>query len=235
VLAASEEFVVASASDKSAPGEAPKKPKRSPLAGLFGLNGQQAEEQELPAMDVAAGLDRALRRTGGAGAPSKKPEPQGGNNIREALAAIESALYSIDRVRDIIEQAYEVALSAHEAEEAGARALLAESFDELRLSINAAVDAVDDRAATLIGKNQRQIDVKLGGKAHYSVSPSRLDTSSKGLNVNPPTDAFSTYDEISASLDELDAALRKADRAAAAYCRDAQFLIGKLQEQANAA
>lgn len=226
---------MAFASDKSASQEAQKKPKRSPLAGLFGFSGQQTDEPELPAMDVAAGLDRALRRTAGAAAPARKAEPQSGNNIREALCAIESALYTIDRVRDIIEQAYEVTLSAHEAEEAGARALLAESFDELRLSINVAIDAVDDRAATLIGKNQRQIDVKLGGKAHYSVSPCRLDASAKGLNINPPRDAFSTFEEISASLDELDAALKKADRAAGAYCRDAQFLIAKLQEQANAA
>ncbi|MFZ5615816.1 MAG: hypothetical protein ACOZAA_00640 [Pseudomonadota bacterium] len=226
---------MAFASDKSASDEAPKKPKRSPLAGLFGRNGQQADELQLPAMDVAAGLDRALRRTAGAAAPVKKHNPHSGDNIREALAAIESALYTIDRVRDIIEQAYEVTLSAHEAEEAGARALLAESFDELRLSINVAIEAVDDKAATLIGKSQRQIDVKLDGKAHYSVSPCRLDASAKGLNINPPQDAFSTFEEISASLDELDAALKKADRAASAYCRDAQFLIAKLQEQANAA
>lgn len=226
---------MAFASNKGALEEAQKKPKRSPLAGLFGLNSPQAEETELPAMDVAGGLDRALRRTAGASAPATKADDLSSNNIREALGSIESALYTIDRIRDIIEQAYEVALSAHEVDEAGARALFAESFDELRISINATVEAVDDRAATLIGKTQRQIDVKLGGKAHYSVSPCRLDASSKGLAINPPSDAFSTFEEINQSLDELDAALKKADRAASAYCRDAQFLIAKLQERADAA
>ncbi len=226
---------MAFALNRSASDKARKKAKRRPLAGLFGRSHQLAEESDLPAMDVAAGLDRALRRTAVSSAPAAPAEPASANNIREALAAIESALYSIDRVRDIIEQTYEVALSAQEAEEEGARALLAESFDELRLSINAAVEAADDRASTLIGKNQRQIDVKLGGKAHYSVSPCRLDASAKGLNINPPRDAFSTFEEISASLEELDAALKKADRAAGAYCRDAQFLIGKLQERAVAA
>ena len=215
--------------------ESPRKPKRSPLAGLFGRTDQQAEETALPAMDVAAGLDRALRRTAGPAKPAKAAEPVSAGNIRDALGAIESALYSIDRVREIIEQAYEVALSAHEADEEGARALLAESFDDLRLSINAAVEAVDDKASMLIGKSQRQIDVKLDGKAHYSVSPCRLDASPKGLNINPPRDAFSTFDEITASIDELDAALKKSDRAAAGYCRDAQFLIAKLQEVAAAA
>ncbi len=221
---------MAYASREDASEEAQKKPKRSPLAGLFGFAGSPVEEPELPAMDVAGGLDRALRRTTSAVATTA-PDNHSANNIREALSAIESALYTIDNVRDIIEQAYEVALSAHEAEEAGARALLAESFDELRVSINTAVDAVDDRAATLIGKSQRQIDVKLGGKAHYSVSPSRLDVTAKGLNISPPGDAFSTFEEINQTLDQLDAALKKADRAASAYCRDAQFLIAKLHDQ----
>jgi hypothetical protein len=185
-------------------------------------------------MDVAAGLDRALRRTGGRETPVA-PQTNADNNIKDALVAIESALYSIDRVREIIEQAYEVALSAHEAEEAGARALLAESFDELRLQINSTIEAIDDRAATLIGKNPKQIDVKLGGKAHYSVSPFRLDASPKGLNITPPRDAFETYEEVNAALDELDVALKRADRAAAAYCRDAQFLIARLGGEAAAA
>jgi len=179
-------------------------------------------------MDVAGGLDRALRRASAQSKPAEPKPQRADNNIREALVAIESALYSIDRVREIIEQAYEVALSAHEAEEPGARALLAESFDELRLSINATIEAIDDSASTLIGKNSRQIDVKLGGKAHYSVSPFRLDSTSKGLSITPPRDAFATYDEINAALDELDGALKKADRAASAYCRDAQFLIARL-------
>lgn len=222
-------------SNKGASEEAQKRPKRSPLAGLFGLGGQPAESEMLPAMDIAAGLDRALRRTAGSATPKRPSASIASDSIREALAAIESALYSIDRVRDIIEQAYEVALSAHETEEAGARALLAESFDDLRLSINAAIEAADPRATGLIGKNPRQIDVKLGGKAHYSVSPCRLDASAKGLGIDPPGDAFSTYDEINVSLDALDAALKKADRAANAYCRDAQFLIAKLQGEADAA
>ncbi len=212
---------------------ADKKPKRSPLAGLFGIAGQHTDEPELPAMDVAAGLNRVLRRTAGAQSTEKRPGPSANNNIREALSAIESALYTIDRVRDIIEQAYEVALSANDTEEAGARALLAESFDELRLAVNSTIEAANDRAVTLVGKSQRQIDVKLGGKANYSVSPCRLDASPKGLNINPPRDAFATFDEIAASLEELDAALAKADRAANAYCRDAQFLIAKMQDPSD--
>jgi hypothetical protein len=220
--------------DNPSGGGEKERPKRGGLSGLFGFRSTAVDAEDLPAMDVAAGLDRALRRTGVREAP-QQAAPNFDNNIRDALLAIESALYSIDRVREIIEQAYEVALSAHEAEEAGARALLAESFDELRLQINSTVEGIEDRAATLIGKNPKQIDVKLGGKAHYSVSPFRLDVSSKGLSITPPRDAFETYDEINAALDELDVALKRADRAAAAYCRDAQFLIARLNNDEAAA
>lgn len=217
------------ASDSEKPSEDGKKERpRRGLSGLFGFSAAAADDVDLPAMDVAGGLDRALRRAGLQSKAVDTPSPQVDGNIREALIAIESALYSIDRVREIIEQAYEVVLSAHEVEDAGARALLAESFDELRMSINAAIDAVDDRASVLIGKNSRQIDVKLGGKAHYSVSPFRLDSTAKGLGITPPRDAFATFDEINDTLDELDGALKKADRAASAYCRDAQFLMARL-------
>jgi hypothetical protein len=225
---------VALESEKPSEGGEKERSRRAGLSGLFGFRPNAAEVETLPAMDVAAGLDRALRRTGGRETPVA-PQTNADNNIKDALVAIESALYSIDRVREIIEQAYEVALSAHDAEEAGARALLAESFDELRLQINSTIEAIDDRAATLIGKNPKQIDVKLGGKAHYSVSPFRLDASPKGLNITPPRGAFETYEEVNAALDELDVALKRADRAAAAYCRDAQFLIARLGGEAAAA
>jgi hypothetical protein len=224
---------VASQSEKPS-GDGAKERNKRGLSGLFGFRPAAAEIDDLPAMDVAAGLDRALRRTGGR-EPMQAPAAQGDDNIKDALVAIESALYTIDRIREIIEQACEVALSALEAEEAGARALLAESFDELRLRINSTIDSIDDRAATLIGKNPKQIDVKLGGKAHYSVSPFRLDASPKGLNITPPRDAFETFEEINAALDELDVALKRADRAASAYCRDAQFLINRLGAEAAAA
>ena len=112
---------------------------------------------------------------------------------------------------------------------ADGRSLLAESYDELRLSINEALEKIDPRAAVLIGKGQRHIDVMLGGRTKYSVSPMRLDVSEKGLDLPPPADAFATYEEIDTVLDHLDKALGRADRAAASYCRDAQYLIARMK------
>lgn len=217
---------MAFALNKTSGGE-PQPKKRSPLAGWLGKKNDA--EDEIPAMDVAGGLDRALRNRR---AVIEEPSVETRENpVREALAAIEAALYAIDRVRDILEQACEVTISAKDVADAGGRSLLAESYDELRLSINEALDKIDPRAAVLIGKGQRHIDVILGGRTKYSVSPIRLDVSEKGLDLPPPVDAFATYDEIDNVLSQLDKALGRADRAAANYCRDAQYLIARMKAE----
>ncbi|MEE2690932.1 MAG: hypothetical protein VX640_05245 [Pseudomonadota bacterium] len=205
-----------------------KSARRGPLATLLRRKPQDASD-EIVQMDLAGGLNRALRTTSTHAEAAVRVDD---SPIRDALAAIEASLYSIDTIRDIIEQAYEVALSAQEVEDAGGRALLAESYDELRLAINKTIDELDPRAGALIGKNAHNLEVKLGGKAQYSVSAIRLDASAKGLNLDPPRDAFATFDEITRVLDELDTALKKADRAAAGYCRDAQFLIARMASDA---
>lgn len=206
-----------------------KSDRKGPFAGLLGRRNDQ-EPEDIPEMDVVGGLTRALRKT----ASRAEPQHEDDAPIREALASIECALYSIDAIRDVIEQAYEVTLSAQNVEDAGGRALLAERYDELRLSINRIIEQLDERAARLIGKNAHNLDVKLGGKANYSVSAIRMDISPKGLELDPPREAFATFDEITRVLEELDSAVKKADRAAAGYCRDAQFLISRLSEQAAA-
>ena len=138
---------MAYAANKQSHDDAAKK-KRSPLAGLFGRSGEkQAQDEALPEMDIEGGLGRALRLASNAPVPHREDLSSHNDNVRDALASIEGALFTIDRVRDFIEQAYEVALSAQDVEDVGGRALLAESYDELRLSINAAIDAAEDRAA----------------------------------------------------------------------------------------
>jgi hypothetical protein len=176
-------------------------------------------------MDRAGGLNRALKTSPGAPEPARDPAD---GPIREALSAIESALFAIDTIRLTIEQAYEVVQSARDAPDDGARALFAESYDELRLSLNKLIDDLDPQAASLIGKSAHNLDVKLGGKAHYSISAARLDISTKGLNLDPPREAFATSEEVERVNAELDAALARADRIAGAYCRDAQFLMARL-------
>ena len=206
----------------------PKKAKKSPLAGWLGRKQNTASEYALPELDVAAGVSRALRVSAAVDiAPDEHETHPAEDPIRDALATIESALYAIDAVREILEQACDVVVSAKDVPEPGGRALLAESYDELRLSINRTVKQSDSRAGALIGKEARHMDVNLGGKTHYAVSAMRLDVGERGLNLSPPRQAFSSDDEISETLAELDNALHRADRAAAGYCRDAQYLIAR--------
>ena len=205
--------------------ETKKSHKRSPLAGWLGRKVADASDA-LPEIDIAAGVDRALK---GSRPEPKKPVVKDNHDpVRDALGAIEASLYAIDRIRDTLEQASEVAMSAKDVDDAGGRSLLAERYDEMRLAIDGIIDTVDPRAASLIGKPSRHLDVTLGGKTRYSVSPAKLDTSADGLNLSPPRDAFETDAEVDRTLGEIDTALGRADRAAAGYCRDAQYLIARM-------
>lgn len=200
--------------------------KRSPLAGWLGRRIPVDHDDQPPELDIVGGVNRALRGSRNNDEKSIQKEQQ--SPVRDALGAIEAALYAIDKIRDTIEQACEIALSVKDVEDIGGRALLAERYDELRLSIDGVIQQSDPRAAVLIGGSRRHLDVLLGGKTRYSVSPACLDISEAGLNLSPPRDAFSTDEEITASLEELDRALAIADRAAASYCRDAQYLIARM-------
>ena len=208
--------------------------KKSPLAGWLGKKKPQEVEDDFPEVNVEAGLTRALRGVK-AHQEQKISVHEQVKPIREALTSIESALYAIDRLRDILEQACDIAVSAKDADDIGARALLAESYDDLRMSIETSIKKIDPSAALLIGKNQRHVDVNLGGKTRYSISPIRLDTSEKGLHLIPPRNAFEASDEVDAVLDHLDKALHKADKAAGNYCRDAQYLIARMNATIAAA
>ena len=216
---------VAFALNKSSAAE--KTAKKKPFANWLGLGQKTEETGELPKADVAAGVNRALRHPKVPKAPSEADAKE--FRVRDTLASIESALYVIDSIRDIIEQACEVALSAKCVEDVGGRSLLAERYDELRLSIDESLNSADPRAAQLIGPQARHLDVTLDGKARYSISSTRLDVSEQGLNISPPREAFATFEEIDEALQELDAALGRADRTAAGYCRDAQYLIARMK------
>lgn len=198
--------------------------KRSPLAGWLG---KAKPDEELPELDIAGGLSRALRAPAPI-ADKQNPEKDEHHPVRDALGAIEAALYAIDRIRDTLEQACEVALSAKDVEDIGGRALLAERYDELRLSVDYIIAHADPRAAVLIGGGQRHLDVHLGGKTRYSVAATPLDVSERGLGLTPPQEAFANFEEIERTLQELDRALHIADRSAASYCRDAQYLIARM-------
>ena len=83
--------------------------KKSPLAGWLGKKQNVDSKGELPEVDVAAGVNRALRS---AKTPEQAVLIDEDSPVRNALATIEASLYAIDNIRDILEQACEVAVSA---------------------------------------------------------------------------------------------------------------------------
>ena len=175
------------------------------------------------------GLNRALRATQHSGA--KVVSNVTARDIHKALSAIEATLYSIDHIRDVLEQACELVVAARDVEEFGGRAIIAERYDELRDAIDHHLEVAQNDGAILVAKGQRHMDVILGGKTYYAVSAMRLDTSERGLNLIPPLDAFCTQEEVEKIIEHLDNALARTDRAAAHYCRDAQYLVARLSPE----
>lgn len=205
--------------------------KKSRSTGLKSWIGRKRDDEQPAPVDITHSLGRVLRQT-----PiyevTNDPQLE---STRAGLAAIEEALYAIDAVRSILEEACDVVLSAKDVEDAAGRALLAERYDELRLSIEPALEKAAQNGGALFDPNARPIDVRLNEKAHYAISPVRLDLSEKGLPLPPPADAFAHFDEIATVLEKLDYALWKTDRAAADYCQDARFLTARLSAYAAAA
>ncbi|MEM8988240.1 MAG: hypothetical protein AAGC95_16110 [Pseudomonadota bacterium] len=179
-------------------------------------------------VDVSIGVDRALRH---AQQGESLREAADQEEVRFALHAIEAALFAIDDIRELLEEACEVTLSARESSDEAARALFAERYDEVRLAIDPIANEAEYEGASLLSKKARALDIELGPKAHFSVSAYRLDIGEKGLDLPPPRDAFETAEEIEMALEKLDRALQRVDRAAESYCRDAQYLSGRLELQ----
>ncbi len=186
-------------------------------------------DEILPVGDINAGLSRALR----APKVDKKSDECRENDlrlIRSALTTIEAVLYAMDKAREILQQCYEVASSAKNVEDPGARALLADSYDELRLSIDTIVDDTDPSGVELIGPDAQNLDIEMSGRARYSLAFFRLHSGDDGLKLSPPFNAFDTDEEIDALSNELKEAYQRVERATAAYCRDAKYLMARINE-----
>ena len=94
-----------------------KRSKRSPLAGWLGRKENDSEENDLPEIDVAAGVNRALTKSK---LPTQeKPVDEDDSAVRDALGSIEAALYTIDRIRDTLEQTSEILINAKDVEDIG--------------------------------------------------------------------------------------------------------------------
>ena len=199
--------------------------KKRGIGGLF--KKRKPEAAVLPAIDLDASLNRAMRAPKGA-RKSGEVRLRDSQAVRDALTAIEGALYALDQADEILEQCLEVIKSAKHSEEVGARALLAESYDELRLGLDG-VNAEAGDGVSLIGEAAENLDIEMTGHARYAIAAFRLDSSPKGLNLPPPLEAFADMAEVDQTLAQLTRAQTRLERATAGYCRDAKFLMARLQ------
>ncbi len=210
--------------DGSEPDTQGKQLEKRRLSNLFR---RKPIENNVPEINLNAGLSRALK-TPKINKKSAEDEANNQHAGTQALVAIEAVLYVMDRTREIISQCVEIAQSAKNTKEPGARALLAESYDELRLSIEEIANETDENGDLLIGPNAKNLEIEMTGRARYSVASFRLDCTPNGLNLPPPLNAFAEDEEIDNTLLQLQKVQDRVDRATAGYCRDAKFLMSRL-------
>ncbi|MEO1150579.1 MAG: hypothetical protein AAFW83_06255 [Pseudomonadota bacterium] len=182
------------------------------------------EEPVVAPETLAVGLSRALRT---ANMPRKAQEDavQDTEKVRNALVVIEAILYAMDQAREIITHCTEIIDSANLTDDLGGRAMLAEKYDELRLSIDKLAEADDDLVTDLTSRPGATLDLELTGRARYSIAGFCLGTDDHALNLPPPLTAFADDDEIEHTHLALDHAASRVTRATASYCRDAKFLM----------
>ncbi len=209
------------------PIDASKKSIKKGLGGL--LKRKKNTEDVLPTADIGIGLSRALRKSNIA--PTSTQEREADRKIiRETLESIESALYTMDKTREVLQQCFEIAMQARKSEDPAARALLADSYDDLRESLDQIAAETDARGQILVGRNAKNIELELTGRARYSISAFPVSNNQGGLNLSPPINAFDTDEEIIAMIGELREAHKRVARFTTDYCRDAKFLMSRLQE-----
>ncbi len=177
--------------------------------------------------DLHAGLSRALRPPK-VTSQSQEDDASDQAAVHEALNIIEAAIYALDNAAEILTECLEIVTTVKGSEELGARALLAESYDELRFSIDDMADDIDPIAYKLIHKNAKNMEIEMSGRARYSITGFPLNTSSSGLNLLPPHQAFAQDSEVDETIASLQNAKKRVERTTAAYCRDAKFLMSRL-------
>ncbi len=182
-------------------------------------------EEEVLSQSLNKSLSRVLQN------PLKQGPVEDGTvraEIIHALGVLETAFFTIDRVKELTLEACHIALKASSNDDLGNRALLAERYDEVRQSIDTAIEETEGPAKALLGEEKSDLILALSGRSNYTIPAARLDCGKGGLNLTPPITGFSETEEISAILRNLDKALEKIDRASHMLMKDAQYLTTKI-------
>ena len=188
-----------------------------------------------PTGDLSARLDRIRRRSA---APVQREDGSEADPCEDAGRQLRAALDVLVAASEHIRAAATHVIAAAGEGDEGARALLAEKYDDARQAVEAlsappeeevdedgyAVEA--DLALTQVGCPG--LAVPLRG-ATYAVAPFPLTTGEEGLGLTPPEDGFATSTEVAATLRRVEIALERIERVRDVYDRDARFLATQVR------
>ncbi len=191
---------------------------------MFGLKKQPT----LNTPDTAVNIDRALKSSRNR---TKRKTSHSIAQIKLLLNSLEACFYVIDQIKDYLTAAAQIVLLAKDTDEVASRALLAEQYDQHRLTINAVLEGADNEAKTLLNGANKPLTVQLTSRGVYAVMPVCLAIDKDGLDLPPPALAFECHHEIAEVLAKLDQAFAKLDDISNDFMQDARFLISRLERQ----
>lgn len=152
--------------------------------------------------------------------------------FQQALAALENVFFVIDEIRDILLDSSTFILKAAQSDSEIDRALLADRYDERRLSLEEYLKKPEIRENILIGKNAEGLRINCG-QAFYAIAPVNFDTSVNGLNLPPPLQGFSHQSEVTKTLAHVKLALEKISYISNAYLEDTEYLTSRLEKTSS--
>lgn len=173
-----------------------------------------------PTGDLSSRL-AAVRRC--PAAPREAEGPAAPDQRAGAVAALDACLRIVADASAIMRDAAAHVITAASEPDEGARALLAERYDDARRRIDAMQAELAEEAGSLMGPGAAALDVPLRG-AVYAVAPFPLDTGEAGLDLPPPEDGFATHQEVAETLRRVELALERLSRVRAIYTADRAFL-----------
>lgn len=144
--------------------------------------------------------------------------------VGEPLAALETALSVIDRLRTMIAEAEELLAAAREGDIA-TRALLAERYDDVRLEIGQIVHETKEQGFILLARGGPGIRFKVGSaKKSVAIRSVNLESGPEGIDLPPPESGFADNEELDLIEHRLIAASERVTRAAQVFVADAALL-----------
>lgn len=154
-----------------------------------------------------------------------------------AIETLEAAVLSLDAIAARLREAAELAATARTCPDEGARALLAERYDEIREEIDGIARTAYGGRTNLLDGLGGTLDVPLdtSGRARMAISGVDATSGPQGLALPAPKTAFAADAEIAAVARALEAALAGTAAHAERFEMEAAVLAARIATSPHAA